>query len=92
MKKATWVLIVSVLWTAQTKAETDPLTATMREADRLLKGFAGAVGNAIAKQAMKGTALDQDRNKPVVMKKSLRECIKKPNVIDAEVFQCMRGE
>jgi hypothetical protein len=54
--------------------------------------FLGGIGNAYGKRALKGTRLDPDKNKPIQLKKSLRECMKENNRIDDEVIECMKDE
>jgi hypothetical protein len=40
----------------------------------------------------KGQALDPEFDDSVSTKKSLKECMKPGNVIDDQVFQCMKGD
>jgi|GEM_PF-3369547 len=62
------------------------------KAARGIGRFLGEIGNAYGKRALKGTRLDPDRNKPIQLKKSLRECMKENNRIDDEVIECMKDE
>jgi hypothetical protein len=54
--------------------------------------FLGGMGNAYGKRALKGTRLDPDKDKPIQLKKPLRECMKENNQIDDEVIECMKDE
>ena len=89
MKKRALILITALLTADKANAQNrDFLEAIAEKTGTLL----GTTSRAMTRRSLKGTALDLEKNKPLELKKPLRDCWKEKQVIDEKVIECMQED